>query len=89
MFQRISRIRFLYYAWDILVYFPYSSDMKLSNYYLFQFLQNSLKKMKLNFLEAVKGHLYNFFTNKTRSFYENESFYEKTFLVSQKMVKNH
>jgi len=65
--------------------------MKLSSYYLFQFLQNSLKKVKLNSLEAVKDHLFynNFFTNKTRSFYENESFYEKTFLVSQEMAKNH
>ena len=53
-----------------MLYPPYSPDLAPSNYYLFQFLQNSLNGNTFNDDETVKSHLVKFLANKNQKFYE-------------------
>ena len=67
----MTRQSLLRLCWEILIQLLYSPDTAPSDFQLFQFLQNYLNRKKLNSLEYCERHLYQFFAQKHRKFWED------------------
>ena len=62
-----TRQKLLRHGWEVMLHPPYSPDLAPSDYYLFRSLQNSLNGKTFNDDEAVKSHMFQFLSIKTRS----------------------
>ena len=67
----MTRPKPLQLGWEVLIHPPYSPDMALSDFPLFQSLENSLNGKNFNSLEDCKRHLEQFFGQKDKKFWED------------------
>ena len=64
-----TRQKLLRLGWEAMLHRTYSPDLVPSDYYLFQYLQNSFNGNTFNDDESVKSHLVQFFADKDQKFY--------------------
>lgn len=69
-----TRQKLIQLGWDVLPHSPYSPDLAPSDFHLFRSMQNFLNGKKIDTLEACKGHVDQFITQKENIFWKNGIF---------------